>query len=446
MTSPASTPANGNKFWIIWLQPGVSMLNMWTYALAAYTTIGLLTFIAIGTPYILNANLGIPMENQGRVTGDLQVLNEIVMLLAFAPIGILADRISRRSVYAAGLLAMAVAYTLYPLATSVYELGAYRAIYAFGIAAATGMLGTILADYPQDRSRGTLVAMGGILNGLGVVSVALGLGHMPDWFVARGYDAVTAGRYTHWIFALICALVAVVIVRGLQPGTPVHHSARLPVRELARSGLTEAKNLRIALAYCCAFIARSDLVILGTFTVLWGQTAGIADGFEPAQASAQGARLFGTAQLAALLWLPVIAAVTKRMNRVAAVTLCMGLASAAYTSMLLVDDPVQPSAIGWFIFLGLGQISAFFGAQLLITHEAPIASRGAVIGVFNACGAVGVLISASIGGRLFDAVSPAAPFAMIGAVAALVTLFGLYVRVRSPGGAPAAGVVPVIGH
>jgi MFS family permease len=433
MSSPPETAEGGRKFWFIWLVPGVSLANMWTYAIAAYGTIGLMTFIGIGTPYILNANLGIPMENQGQVTGDLQFLNEIVMLLAFAPIGVMADRIGRRGVYSVGLFAMAVAYFLYPLAESVTVLVGYRAIFAFGIAAATGMLGTILADYPEDRSRGALVAFGGVLNGLGVVTVALGLGRLPNWFVAQGYDAITAGRITHWIFAGLCAVLAVVVATGLQRGTPVHRSARLPVRELARSGLREARNLRILLSYLCAFIARSDLVIVGTFTVLWGQTAAMQDGLAPAQASAQGAKLFGTAQLAALLWLPIIAVITRRMNRVAAVMLCMGLASAAYLSMLLVGDPVQPSSLGWFILLGIGQISAFFGATTLISHEAPLATRGAVIGMFNACGALGVLISASIGGRLFDSVSPAAPFAMVGVVAALVTGFAAYVRIRAPG-------------
>lgn len=445
MTPTAASPA-GRRFAFIWLAPGVSLLNMWTYVIAAFTTIGLLTFVAIGTPYVLNANLGIPAERQGQVTGDLQLLNEIVMLLAFAPIGVLADRVGRRGVYAFGLLAMSVAYFLYPLASSVAELASFRAIYALGIAAATGMLGTVLADYPQDRSRGALVAFGGVLNGIGVVTVALGLGRLPGWLVSQGYDAVAAGRLTHWLFAAICAVVAVIVFFGLQKGTPAHHGERLPVRELARSGLREARRPRILLAYCCAFIARSDLVILGTFTVLWGQTAGIAEGYEPARASGAGARIFGTASLAALAWLPVIALITRRMNRAGAVALCMGLAAVAYLSMPLVEHPLEPAALGWFALLGIGQISAFFGATTLISHEAPRVSRGAVIGMFNVCGAVGVLVSTSIGGRLFDSIGPAAPFAMIGVAAAVVTLFALYVRVRGGEEAPASGEAVVLPH
>ena len=43
--------------------------------------------------------------------------------------------------------------------------------------------------------------------------------------------------------------------------------------------------------------------------------------------------------------------------------------------------------------LGIGQISAFLGAQTVIAKEAPEASRGAVIGAFNFSGAVGILVS-----------------------------------------------------
>jgi MFS family permease len=429
----SSSRSNGGKFWFIGLAPGVTRGNMWTYVWAAYGTIGLLTFVAIGTPYVLNANLGIAAAVQGRITGDLQLLNEVVLLLAFAPLGILADRIGRREVYASGLLAMGVAYFLYPLATSVGELGAFRAIYAVGIAAATGMLGTIVADYPDNNSRGKLVAFGGVLNGIGVVMVALGLGRVPNWLVSQGYDAVAAGRYTHWMVAGLCILLAVIVGIGLKRGTPVHIGERLPLRDLAKSGLREARNPRIALAYACAFIARSDLVILGTFTVLWGQTAAMQDGLDAAQASGVGSRLFGTASVAALLWLPVLGFILDRINRVSGIIFCMGLAAVAYLSMLFVDDPAVPSAIWWFVLLGIGQISAFLGATVLISTEAPVAARGAVIGMFNVFGAVGILISTGIGGRLFDSVGPAAPFAMIGVLAACVAVFAIYVRLRSPG-------------
>ncbi len=441
-TAPASTNSkidyDGKRFGPIWLMPGVSLLNAWSFAIAAYTTIGLLTFVATATPYVLNANLGIAPEDQGQYTGDLQLLNEIVLLLVFAPAGILADRIGRRGVYAFGLSAMGVAYVLYPLAQSIFELTLYRAVYAVGIGMATGMLGTIIADYPQDVSRGKMVALIGILNGVGVVTVTFTIARLPGILADAGFEPRDAGMYAHWVAAGFCLLTAIVVRLGLKGGAPIHHEERPPLRETVMAGVVEARNPRIALAYACGFIARSDLVVLGTFTTLWGQTAGIEAGLDPARAAARGAQIFGTASLAAILWLPIIGAIVDRMNRVSGVMLCLAIAIAGYMATMLIDDPLARSSLGWFAFLGMGQISAFLGATVLISHEAPRRTRGAVVGMFNMFGAVGILVSVGIGGRLFDAYSPAAPFVFIALLTIFVLVFGLYVRIVAPEHEPEA--------
>jgi len=391
---------------------------------------------------VLNANLGIPLEDQGQYTGDFQLLNEIILLLVFAPAGVLADRIGRRGVYAVGLLAMGLAYVLYPLASSIFELGVYRVIYAVGIGLATGMLGTLLADYPQDISRGKMVAMVGILNGVGVVTVTFTIARLPGILADAGYPPLDAGRYAHWVAAGFCFLTAVIVSRGLQKGAPVNKDEQPPLKDVVLAGFTEGRNPRIALAYACAFIARSDLVVLGTFTTLWGQTAGIEQGLDPARAAARGAQIFGTASLAALLWLPILGSIVDRMNRVTGVALCMSIAVAGFLSTLMIDDALDRASLGWFAFLGIGQISAFLGATVLISAEAPARARGAVIGMFNVFGAIGIIVSVGVGGRLFDAFQPAAPFVFIGLITLPVVLFALIVRWKAPGPLRPAPPVP----
>ena len=89
----------------------------------------------------------------GTIVGNLQVVAEIVLLCVFLPIGLLADKIGRRPVYSFGMFAMGLSYFLYPLATGIAELTLYRVIYAVGMGCATGMLGTVTADYPQNHTR-----------------------------------------------------------------------------------------------------------------------------------------------------------------------------------------------------------------------------------------------------------------------------------------------------
>jgi MFS family permease len=425
-----------NRFGPYWLQPDVTPVNMMALFLGAYATIGLLTFVALSTPYVLTVYLQIPQNEQGTVSGDLHLFQEVIALMLFAPVGVMADRIGRREVFVGGLLMMSLGYSLYSFANSLPELYAYRFIYTVGIAAATGMLGTVIADYTEDRSRGLGVASAGVLNALGVITVAVGLGRLPQFFTDRGASQQAAGHDAHFVVAGICLVVAILLFLGLKKGTPVHRSQRAPVGELLKSGVSEARNPRIALAYACGFIARSDLVLLGTYSVLWGTTAAVAQGMEPAEAMSAGRRVFATASVAALLWLPVIGYILDKINRVTGIIVCMAIAAGGYLGTTFVDDVLATSSIPLLVLLGMGQISAFAGAQTLIAREAPPVTRGSVIGMFNMFGAVGILFSTGVGGRLFDAVGPAAPFQMIGVLTLVLVGLAIWCRIQAPG--PAA--------
>jgi MFS family permease len=422
------------RFGPFWLQPGVSAGHMFTLFAGAFATIGLLTFIALSTPYVLTVYLEVPQNRQGAVSGYLHTFQEVIALAVFGPIGVLADRIGRRQVYVGGLLMMGIGYALYSFASSLPELYAYRFVYAIGIAAATGMLGTIPADYTEDRSRGLAIAATGVLNGIGVLCVIFGLRGLPQFFESRGASHEAAGHDAHFVVAGLCFLFAVLMAVGLKAGTPVARAQRPPVRELFRSGVSEAfSNARIALSYACAFIARSDLVLLGTYASLWGTTAAFAKGMGATQAIAQGGRVFGTASLAALLWLPVIGIVLDRVNRVTGVIICMTIACIGYMSTILIDDVLSISALPLLLLLGMGQISAFAGAQTLIAKEAQPATRGSVIGMFNICGAAGILISTAVGGVLFDQIGPHAPFMFVGILTLLLITAAVTCRIKAPG-------------
>jgi MFS family permease len=114
----------------------------------------------------------------------------------------------------------------------------------------------------------------------------------------------------------------------------------------------------------------------------------------------------------------------------------MGLATVGYSLMWFVEDPLSPASAPYFLMLGVGQISAFFGATVLISHEAPKLKRGAVIGMFNMCGAIGIFVSSGVGGRLFDSIGPAAPFMLVGAMNGCVFVLSIIVRILSPGEMP----------
>lgn len=421
------------KFWFVRLANGISPSNYATLLYSAFTAIGLLAFVAVSTPYILNVYLKIPLAEQGQVAGDLAAWNEVALLLVFGPAGVLADRIGRSQVFSVGFIFMGIAYALYPFADSLPELTAYRVVYAVGIGLATAMLQTISADYPANGSRGKSTALVGTLNGIGVLVLTVGLGGLMKSFVSRGQDAETAGYIVHLLVAGLCFVSAALVAAGLKKGAVVGQTERLPLTVLLFSGFSAARNPRIALAYACAFIARGDLVVIGTFVNLWGTKAGMAAGMEPAGATAQGRLLFAASTLAGLLWLPVMGYLLDKVNRVTGTLLCMTLAALGFLCTDFVEDPLAKESLIFFVLLGIGQISAFIGAATLIGQEAPVASRGAVIGFFNISGALGIFVCTAVGGRLFDDIGPHAVFEMVGGLTVLVVLFAVWVRWKAPG-------------
>lgn len=413
------------------LAPDVLPRHLWSFFATAFLSIGLMTFIAIGQTYVLNVNLGIPDDRQGGITGDLVAWTEIVALLLFIPAGILVDRVSRRGVYAAGFLLLALTYVLYPYADSLSTLYLYRcSFYALGFVALTAALSTVLVDYPAEVSRGKLVAVVGFLCGLGVAFVQ-GFGALPGVFADHGFDDLTAGRLTHFVIAGLCLLAALVAFLGLRPGIPIQIHQRPSVRQLLTSGFAHARNPRVLLAYSAAFIARGDQAVNAFFLILWGTLAGKAAGMAPPDAVKAATIMFVSAQVAALVWAPILGPFLDRMDRVSALAVCMVLAAIGNLSLLLLDDPLASYGIVFFILLGIGQVSVFLSAQSLIGQEAPADKRGSVLGAFNISGAIGILLITAIGGRLFDAIDPRAPFVVVGTINVLLFFASLYVRLRA---------------
>ena len=418
------------------LAKGISKLNTIAFLYGDFAAIGLLVFINIGQVYVLNENLGIPRSEQGTISGDLQFFNEIVILAVIGIFGVLSDRIGRRTVMAFGIAMIGVSYIFYPLADSVTDLYVYRVIYAVGVAAATVLLTVLVHDYVKESSRGKLVAASGIMGGLGSIIVVTGSGQLPAFFRDAGASALAAGQYAHWLVAAIALVSAAVIWFGLAKGAPTRREEQPPLGELLRIGIREAKNPRVALSYATAFVARGDMVIMGTFLVLWGSVAGGEQGLDNAEAVSRGSLLYAQALSASLPFTVVLFFLLDRFNRVTVVMIGNFLATAGFLSMGLIDDPLASGLYPLFALLGIGQISCFLSSQALIGQEANDIQRGSVIGVFSFMGAVGILVASIVGGRMFDAIGPSSPFVMVGCATGLLFIASVVVRLKSPGPMP----------
>jgi len=409
------------------LAPGVRRSHVLCYLFAAFVSIGLYTYFSALTPYVLKVNLGLPQSEHGRVSGDLQFWQEIVLLASIGLWGAMSDRLGRRVVYVAGFLVIALGYALYAFATTTGELLAWRLVIGLGIAGTAAMLSTIIADYPEESSRGKLTGFAFFLNGMGSVIFFLGLTKLPMLFESGGADALWAGRYAFLAVAGI-ALVAALVMLGLRPGRPDSVAARMPLSRLVAEGLTAARRPRIALCYAGAFAARADMAIITLFITLWVVQSGATAGMTASEATAKAGMVVGIAQGSALLWSPLFGWMGDRLDRVTVMVVAFVLAVVGYGWLGMVDDPTTPAAIPALVLLGIGQASTVLASTLLLGQEAPSHIRGSVFGMQSFCGALGILAISAGGGRLFDTVGPHAPFLAMAVANGAVMAWSLALR------------------
>jgi MFS family permease len=107
------------------------------------------------------------------------------------------------------------------------------------------------------------------------------------------------------------------------------------------------------------------------------------------------------------------------------------LACFGYVWFGLQDDPFRPAMYVAAVFLGVGEMSGILASQALVGQVAPERGRGAVIGVFTLCGSVGIFLAAIVGGILFDAWRPSAPYVVVGCVSGLLCLLAIHTWVST---------------
>lgn len=419
--------AAGQRLGFLWLQPGVSRFNGLTLIYAALTGIPFLAFINFIQPIVLEVSLGLPRDNQGPVTANLAVVQELILLFLVGPFGALSDRIGRRPVVTLGYLIVAAGFVAYPWATSALALTGIRGFYAIGAAAIVAGYSALLADYPQERSRGKLIAVLGIMNGLGIGLLGFVGGNLPKWLEASGLQPLSASRTALAMVAALCLFSSLVALVGLRDRREGRGKNRQALVSLLREGLAAGRKPRIAIAYASAFAARGDVVVVGTYLSLWVTQAGIEQGMTAAEAQGRAGIEFAIVSGMALLASPLLGILNDRINRVAALAIGMFLGTVGYLAFGLQADPLAQFAVVAAILLGIGQISSILAGQTLISQEADSPIAGSIIGVFSFFGAVGTLVGGWVGGQLFGLWRPGAPFILMGVLNALICAGALVV-------------------
>jgi len=169
---------------------------------------------------------------------------------------------------------------------------------------------------------------------------------------------------------------------------------------------------------------------------LWLTQEGIAAGMTTGEASSLALKFYILIQVFALCWLPFMGMLLDRFDRVIGLAIAMLLAGGGYFSLFLLDDPLGSQMYLSAVLVGMGEISANLASLTLIGSEAPEKGRGAVIGLFSLCGAIGILLIAKVGGMLSGTYGAISPFMLVACanVVVLVLSLAVYSLTRNKSG------------
>lgn len=421
-----------NNLGPIWLTPGVMPRHVITLFYAGAVAVGFVNLINLIQPLILQEQLGMS-GGEGDFTANLYIVAEITTLLVVGPLANLSDNIGRRPIFTTGFLIVCLAMIIYPTARSGTELLMYRVVMSLGIACCTTMIASIMADYPQNASRGKFIGFNGIFTALGVIVVGSGMTQLPKVFKGMGYTPIEASTITLWIASSLAAITAVITFAGIKKGRATDHEEQLPFLENAKVGLGEIrKSARLQLGCAATALSRGDLTVLASFFSLWIQKTGTDQGVESVVANATAGRLFGLTQIVMLLTLPLIALLADRLDRVTTLATSILLAAIGYYALGLAPDPFNSPLIYLVVVLaGIGEAVMIVSVPALIGQEAPGKLRGSIIGVAASFGALGIIATNKVSGYLFDNLGYQIPFLFMGALNTLMLLWAIAVRLKT---------------
>lgn len=439
------------------LVPGVRPAQVALFVMVVIGALCVVTFLPMMQAVVFTEILDVPRAEQGRLAGNLVTTQQLAVLCFIGLAGSLADRLGRRRILAVALGGYALCMALYPLASGVAAL--YLLQFCFGLMTTGHITGsaTIIADYPDDASRGKFVAANLLLQAaLSAVLVGWVGARLPGWLVAGGATPGEAGRLAFWSVAgvALCAAIATWLWledpprRGAIPpatvsaGTPGTRPgvARSALRgfldNLARVIAHGRRNPRFGLVMTMGFVIRSDYFVMLSFVSLWVVNAAAEKGVSSIEALKTAGLLMLTLKLATAAAQAVFGFVADRVERSRLLVTSLLLTGLSLVSTALVSDVFSVAMFVVVAVIGITESALIVCGQTMLGAEAPPELRGSAMGVFYFTGTLGVVIMSAVSGLLFDRIGYSAPFVMIGLLNLVFAMLGAAKLWRDPAPAP----------
>ncbi|MCK5009880.1 MAG: MFS transporter, partial [Deltaproteobacteria bacterium] len=373
----------------------------------------------------------IPEAQAGSINSGLQNVSQVITLLLVGLIGILSDKVGRRILPVIGFIIAGAFYVAFgyakeiSLALGIASVGGQVAllyliklIIGIGFILCYPQFITMVADYTFERDRGKGMALNGVMMSLGAFII---FGVLAQ--IAVKVDLLTL----FYIIGGLAILGAFISRVGLVDRMPKEKPKKLGYKEIYR---TVSKSLSLKVSYIVTFVARADVVIIGTLIFVWVVYVAEDFGIDPVKASTKGAIVMLVMTFATFFSFPVVGVLLDRIGRIPVLIATLIIGGTGYCLMAMTENPFSPVLYAFACMIGIGFAGAVTGANTLASDASPKPILGSVMGGLNTMQPIGVLIFLQLGGFLFDKVGPWGPFALKGIADVACGLWILSVRKR----------------
>ena len=429
---PPTEPRPQRTIGPIRLAHGVRPAQVGLFILVVICAASVVTFLPLMQAYVFTEMLDVPKAGQGRLAGNLVTVQQLAVLLFIGFAGSLADRIGRRNLLAIAFAGYACCMFAYPLAGSVALLFVLQ--FLFGTLSTGHITGaaTMIADYPDNASRGKFVAVNLLLQAaLGALLVGWVGARLPGWLVAGGAAPDIAGRWAFWIVAAVALAAAVAVFGWLEDppraGPPAQAGGlRSFARNLGQVVAHGRRNPRFGLVMTMGFVIRADYFVMLSFVSLWVVNAAADRGISTVEALETAGLLTITLKIATAISQALFGFVADRVRRATLLVLSLAATGLTLCATSLVTDVFGPAMFLVVALVGVAESALIVCGQAMLGEEAPPALRGSAMGIFYFTGTLGVVVTSAVSGLLFDRLGYSAPFVLIGLLNLVFAVLGTW--------------------
>ncbi|MBE0613449.1 MAG: MFS transporter [Burkholderiales bacterium] len=319
------------------------------------------------------------------------------------PFGIASDRWGRKRVIVIGLILFAIGSAIAALAGDIWMVVLGRVVQ--GVGAISAAVTALAADLTREQHRTKVMAM---------IGASIGLAFAASLIGAPALYAVVGMAGIFWLTAIL-AIGAIGLVLYVVPAAPrIQAGPKVPLREV----LLDAQLLRLNFG-----IFSLHLIQIAMFVVMPGLL--ISTGNLPLT---QHWQVYLGTMLASLVpMVPAVIYADKRARLKPVFLIAIALLIVAEAgSFMGRGDFIVIVAMMWVFFVAFNILEASLPS--LVSRVAPARAKGAALGVYSTCQALGLFTGGTVGGLLADRFGVGGVFVFGALIAALWLLVAASMR------------------